>query len=183
MLNGLFARQFSHLPGVAQLRPGTWLRDWPVASAPPRFYLGAPWQQSAFHTSQDTPPVSRRQVALPARLTWKDASGAVRFTSVVTRDVSEAGVFVDADGARRHPALPHRPRAARTDRTRHGRRPDASARRPRLVGGLARRAVPAVDGDAVRIRVALPGRPARARCRASARRTDGGRELIGSLSP
>jgi hypothetical protein len=41
----------------------------------------------------------RRQVALPARLTWKDASGAVRFTSVMTRDVSEAGVFVDAKGA------------------------------------------------------------------------------------
>lgn len=42
---------------------------------------------------------ARRQVALPARLTWKDATGAVRFTSVVTRDVSEAGVFVDANGA------------------------------------------------------------------------------------
>ncbi len=42
---------------------------------------------------------ARRQVALPARLTWKDATGAVRFTSVVTRDVSEAGIFVDANGA------------------------------------------------------------------------------------
>lgn len=42
---------------------------------------------------------ARRQVALPARLTWKDATGAVRFTSVMTRDVSEAGVFVDAKGA------------------------------------------------------------------------------------
>ncbi len=42
---------------------------------------------------------ARRQVALPARLTWKDATGAVRFTSVMTRDVSEAGIFVDANGA------------------------------------------------------------------------------------
>ena len=42
---------------------------------------------------------ARRQVALPARLTWKDATGAVRFTSVVTRDVSDAGVFVEAHGA------------------------------------------------------------------------------------
>jgi hypothetical protein len=41
----------------------------------------------------------RRQVAVPARLTWKDATGAVRFTSVMTRNVSEAGVFVDATGA------------------------------------------------------------------------------------
>ncbi len=39
----------------------------------------------------------RRVVALPARLTWKDASGAVRFISVMTRDVSEAGVFVDCE--------------------------------------------------------------------------------------
>jgi hypothetical protein len=39
------------------------------------------------------------QVALPARLTWKDASGAVRFASVTTRDVSAAGVFVEAEGA------------------------------------------------------------------------------------
>ena len=39
----------------------------------------------------------RRAVALPARLTWKDASGAVRFISVTTRDVSEAGVFVECE--------------------------------------------------------------------------------------
>jgi hypothetical protein len=41
----------------------------------------------------------RRRVVLPARLTWKDASGATRFVSVTTRDVSEAGVFVEADSA------------------------------------------------------------------------------------
>ena len=39
----------------------------------------------------------RRVMAVPARLTWKDASGAVRFVSVVTRDVSEAGVYVECD--------------------------------------------------------------------------------------
>lgn len=39
----------------------------------------------------------RQPVALPARLTWKDASGAVRFISVVTRDISEAGVFVECE--------------------------------------------------------------------------------------
>jgi hypothetical protein len=38
-------------------------------------------------------------VTVPARLTWKDATGAIRFTSVTTRNVSEAGVFVDANGA------------------------------------------------------------------------------------
>ena len=40
----------------------------------------------------------RHHVALPARLTWKDASGAVRFVSVVTRNVSDAGVWVEPDG-------------------------------------------------------------------------------------
>jgi hypothetical protein len=30
-------------------------------------------------------------------LTWKDASGAVRFASVVTRDMSEVGVFVECE--------------------------------------------------------------------------------------
>jgi len=40
----------------------------------------------------------RQIIALPARLTWKDASGAVRFISVMTRDVSDTGVFVECDG-------------------------------------------------------------------------------------
>jgi hypothetical protein len=39
----------------------------------------------------------RVNVSLPARITWKDASGAVRFASVMTRDVSEAGVFVECE--------------------------------------------------------------------------------------
>lgn len=39
----------------------------------------------------------RRAVALPARLTWKDQSGAVRFVSVTTRNVSDGGMFVECD--------------------------------------------------------------------------------------
>jgi hypothetical protein len=39
------------------------------------------------------------RIALPARITWKDASGAVRFASVKTRDISTAGVFVEAEDA------------------------------------------------------------------------------------
>jgi hypothetical protein len=37
----------------------------------------------------------RLPVALPARLTWKDQQGATRFASVVTRNVSELGVYVE----------------------------------------------------------------------------------------
>lgn len=41
---------------------------------------------------------ARQRVALPARLTWKDQGGAIRFASVTTRDVSEGGAFVECDG-------------------------------------------------------------------------------------
>lgn len=38
---------------------------------------------------------SRQRVAVPARLTWKDQGGAVRFASVMTRDLSDGGAFVE----------------------------------------------------------------------------------------
>jgi len=58
------------------------------------------------HTRSDnsTPPlkradnkrnVERRAVALPARLTWKDQRGATRFAMVLTRDISDFGVYVE----------------------------------------------------------------------------------------
>jgi hypothetical protein len=34
-------------------------------------------------------------VTLPARLTWKDQRGTTRFASVVTRDISDVGVYVE----------------------------------------------------------------------------------------
>ena len=37
----------------------------------------------------------RRSLNLPARLTWKDQRGATRFASVVTRNVSDVGVYVE----------------------------------------------------------------------------------------
>src|SRR5262245_33740530 len=37
----------------------------------------------------------RRAVTVPARLTWKDQRGATRFATVVTRNVSELGVYVE----------------------------------------------------------------------------------------
>ncbi len=35
------------------------------------------------------------RVTLPARLTWKDQRGATRFATVVTRNVSDYGVYVE----------------------------------------------------------------------------------------
>jgi hypothetical protein len=37
----------------------------------------------------------RRALVLPGRVTWKDARGTTRFASVVTRDVSETGLFIE----------------------------------------------------------------------------------------
>ena len=45
---------------------------------------------------------ARAAVTLPARLTWKDASGAVRFTSVKARQLSETGAVIECDGAAYH---------------------------------------------------------------------------------
>jgi hypothetical protein len=39
--------------------------------------------------------VERKSVTLPARLTWKDQRGATRFASVVARNVSQFGVYVE----------------------------------------------------------------------------------------
>ncbi len=51
-------------------------------------------QRHVFETERAS---ERRNVNVPARLTWKDASGAVRFVSVKTRDISDAGVFVECE--------------------------------------------------------------------------------------
>jgi hypothetical protein len=37
----------------------------------------------------------RRNINIPARLTWKDQRGTTRFMSAVTRNVSEYGVYVE----------------------------------------------------------------------------------------
>jgi hypothetical protein len=37
----------------------------------------------------------RRSVALPARLTWKDQRGTTRFATVIARNVSDFGVYVE----------------------------------------------------------------------------------------
>jgi len=37
----------------------------------------------------------RRKLRVPGRLTWRDATGTLRFVSVVTRDVSDVDAFVE----------------------------------------------------------------------------------------
>ena len=40
---------------------------------------------------------NRRKIRVPGRLTWRDASGTLRFVSVVTRDVSDVDAFVECE--------------------------------------------------------------------------------------
>jgi hypothetical protein len=37
----------------------------------------------------------RKPMTLPGRVTWKDSRGTTRFASVMTRDVSDTGVFIE----------------------------------------------------------------------------------------
>jgi len=41
----------------------------------------------------------RRPLAVPGRLTWRDARGMPRFATVVTRDISDHGVYLDCRAA------------------------------------------------------------------------------------
>jgi hypothetical protein len=41
----------------------------------------------------------RKTISAPARLTWKDQRGTTRFLSVVARNVSEQGVYVECQSA------------------------------------------------------------------------------------
>lgn len=52
-------------------------------------------QHSSIALSATQRTNGRQRVAVPARLTWRDPGGSVRFASVVTRDVSETGAFVE----------------------------------------------------------------------------------------
>jgi hypothetical protein len=46
-------------------------------------------------TGRNNRSTDRRAVALAARLTWKDQRGATRFATVVARNVSDFGVYVE----------------------------------------------------------------------------------------
>jgi hypothetical protein len=52
---------------------------------------------SARRAADDTRTNQRRAITLPARLTWKDQRGATRFATVLTRNVSDYGVYVECE--------------------------------------------------------------------------------------
>ena len=55
------------------------------------------WTETLPKPSTNQRAADRRSINLPARLTWKDQRGATRFATVVTRNVSEHGVYVECE--------------------------------------------------------------------------------------
>ena len=45
------------------------------------------------------PRAERRRLAIPGRLTWRDSRGMPRFATVVTRDISDLGVYLECRAA------------------------------------------------------------------------------------
>ncbi len=54
---------------------------------------------AAFASSRSPRRRPRQPVTVSGRLTWKDARGIPRFASVVTRDVSDEGVYLECRSA------------------------------------------------------------------------------------
>jgi hypothetical protein len=87
----------------------------------------------------------RLEIAVPARLTWKDQRGTARFASVVTRNVSELGVLVESQSPLSIPLYrlvqfqvePH---------VRHDKRLPASLRDGRSLSAVYRIEPPAYSG-------------------------------------
>jgi hypothetical protein len=57
------------------------------------------WPIATTLPTTDQRSAQRRPICLPARLTWKDQRGTTRFASVITKNVSEFGVFVECQSA------------------------------------------------------------------------------------
>lgn len=57
------------------------------------------WTDKTPQRTGDQRSAERRDINVPARLTWKDQRGVQRFASVVTRNVSAHGVYVECQSA------------------------------------------------------------------------------------
>ena len=57
--------------------------------------MKAAWADPLSRPTSNKRAAERMNVMLPARLTWKDQRGVTRYASVVTRDVSECGAYVE----------------------------------------------------------------------------------------
>ncbi len=127
------------------------------------------WTVPTTSSTEHKRTAERRSVAVPARLTWKDQRGTTRFASVVTRNVSEFGVYVECHSPVSIPLY----RLVQFQLERDVREADGlpqSLRQGRaLVGGLPREPAEAV-GRASGSGAAADGGPEAARHRRTASR-------------
>ena len=117
---------------------------------------------SASYTTDDY-RAERRAMTLPARLSWKDQRGIARFASVVTRNVSETGVYVECQSAVSIPLY----RLVQFQLEREASQPDklpASLRNGRILSAVYRVSPPTPTGGrqglALRLMVDPKRRPA-----------------------
>ena len=121
---------------------------------------------------------NRRRVSVSARLTWRDASGTLRFVSVMTRDVSDVDVFVECQVPASIPLYRLAgPASARWPGTARG---TAGGQGP--FGDLSRRSLQDLNRNAERLRVTAIGRE-NAHCRSSRTPRARGRQLSRSGPP
>lgn len=59
--------------------------------------MQSPLAEPLYRPTKANRATERIDVALPARLTWKDQRGMARFATVMTRNVSEFGAYVDCE--------------------------------------------------------------------------------------
>lgn len=59
--------------------------------------MQSPLAEPLYRPTKASRATERIDVALPARLTWKDQRGMARFATVMTRNVSEFGAYVDCE--------------------------------------------------------------------------------------
>jgi hypothetical protein len=57
------------------------------------------WADPGLHRPPNQRTAERKPIRLAGRLTWKDQRGTTRFASVVTRNVSEYGVYVECQSS------------------------------------------------------------------------------------
>ena len=104
----------------------------------------------------------RVTMALPGRLTWKDSRGMMRFASVVTRDISDTGVFIEWSEPTSIPLY----RLVRFQLERDARQIDgipSQLRNGKVLSAVYRsRHVPEIDRHPRRIRAAPSDRTSRA---------------------
>ncbi len=99
----------------------------------------------------------RHSLVLPGRVTWKDSRGTTRFASVMTRDVSETGVFIEWSESTSIPLYRLVTFQLERDARNIDGLPHGASRRKSPFGRLPRRRVPEVDRHAGRIRTAAAG--------------------------